>query len=160
MAGIKIWMLTGDKMDTAYNIGLSCNLISNDDLQIFRVCGEKGESVQKLLEEYNDFIKYDTEVYDINNINNNVKNKPFSILIDSSALSGILASEKEDINRFLSIAINAKAVICCRVTPLQKAEVVRIVKTYNKKAVTLSIGDGGNDVSMIMEAHIGKINIY
>ena len=40
------------------------------------------------------------------------------------------------------------AVICCRVTPLQKAMVVELVKKY-KKAVTLSIGDGANDVSMI-----------
>ncbi|VDL67029.1 unnamed protein product [Nippostrongylus brasiliensis] len=46
------------------------------------------------------------------------------------------------------------AVICCRVTPLQKAEVVDLVKR-NKKAVTLSIGDGANDVSMIKTAHIG-----
>ena len=47
-----------------------------------------------------------------------------------------------------------KAVICCRVTPLQKAMVVDLVKKY-KQAVTLSIGDGANDVSMIKTAHIG-----
>ena len=45
--------------------------------------------------------------------------------------------------------------ICCRVSPLQKSQVVKIVKEHNKEAVTLAIGDGGNDVSMIMEAHIG-----
>lgn len=39
-------------------------------------------------------------------------------------------------------------------TPLQKAQVVDLVKR-NKKAVTLSIGDGANDVSMIKTAHIG-----
>lgn len=53
--------------------------------------------------------------------------------------------------RFLFVG---KAVICCRVTPLQKAMVVDLVKKY-KKAVTLSIGDGANDVSMIKTAHIG-----
>lgn len=41
-----------------------------------------------------------------------------------------------------------KAVICCRVTPLQKALVVELIKRY-KKTITLSIGDGANDVSMI-----------
>ena len=51
-------------------------------------------------------------------------------------------------------SFNSLAVICCRVTPLQKAMVVELVKKY-KKAVTLSIGDGANDVPMIMEAHIG-----
>lgn len=47
-----------------------------------------------------------------------------------------------------------KAVICCRVTPLQKAMVVELIKK-NKNAVTLAIGDGANDVSMIKTAHIG-----
>ena len=50
--------------------------------------------------------------------------------------------------------ISGKAVICCRVTPLQKAMVVELIKK-NKKAVTLAIGDGANDVSMIKAAHIG-----
>lgn len=49
---------------------------------------------------------------------------------------------------FLKTACMCKAVICCRVTPLQKAQVVELVKKY-KKAVTLAIGDGANDVSMI-----------
>jgi phospholipid-transporting ATPase len=49
---------------------------------------------------------------------------------------------------FLAIIVSCKSVICCRVTPKQKAEVVRIVKTYLKK-VTLAIGDGANDVNMI-----------
>lgn len=49
---------------------------------------------------------------------------------------------------FLNTACMCKAVICCRVTPLQKAQVVELVKKF-KKAVTLAIGDGANDVSMI-----------
>lgn len=55
---------------------------------------------------------------------------------------------------FLDIGCQCKAVVCCRVTPLQKAMVVDLVKR-NKKAVTLSVGDGANDVSMIKTAHIG-----
>lgn len=49
---------------------------------------------------------------------------------------------------FLETACMCKAVICCRVTPLQKAQVVELVKKY-KQAITLAIGDGANDVSMI-----------
>lgn len=52
------------------------------------------------------------------------------------------------LNRFLDIASQCKAVICCRVTPLQKAMVVELIKRA-KNAVTLAIGDGANDVSMI-----------
>lgn len=49
---------------------------------------------------------------------------------------------------FLDLACLCKTVICCRVTPMQKAQVVELVKKY-KRAVTLAIGDGANDVSMI-----------
>ena len=57
------------------------------------------------------------------------------------------------------MAKEAVAVICCRVSPLQKSQVVKLMKNYDKTKITLAIGDGGNDVSMIMEAHIG-IGIY
>ena len=55
---------------------------------------------------------------------------------------------------FLDVATKCNSVICCRVTPLQKALVVDLVKKH-KKAVTLAIGDGANDVAMIQEAHVG-----
>jgi len=56
---------------------------------------------------------------------------------------------QEDLElNFLELASRCSAVICCRVTPLQKAKVVELVKR-NKNAITLAIGDGANDVSMI-----------
>lgn len=59
---------------------------------------------------------------------------------------------------FLETACACKAVICCRVTPLQKAQVVELVKKY-KKAVTLAIGDGANDVSMIKSESWGPASV-
>lgn len=53
---------------------------------------------------------------------------------------------------FVNMACECEAVICCRVTPKQKANVVSLVKKY-KKAITLSIGDGANDVNMIKSEH-------
>lgn len=50
--------------------------------------------------------------------------------------------------------MQANSVICCRVSPKQKADVVSLAKKQGKY-ITLSIGDGANDVSMILEAHIG-----
>lgn len=58
------------------------------------------------------------------------------------------ALERDMEMEFVSTACACKAVICCRVTPLQKAQVVELIKKH-KKAVTLAIGDGANDVSMI-----------
>ena len=146
LAGIKIWMLTGDKFNTALNIGLSCNLISNS-LEIFKVKGEDGEDLKKLSKEFGKF----SAKYESSN-----QTKSYGIVIDSTALTVILKDENKT-KLFLDIAFDAASVICCRVTPLQKAEVVRVMKDYKPEAVTLAIGDGGNDVSMIMEAHIGII---
>ena len=84
--------------------------------------------------------------------------KKFGILVDEKALLTITENE-EIANMFLSVAKKAVAVICCRVSPLQKSQVVKLLKNYDNSKITLAIGDGGNDVSMIMEAHIG-IGIY
>jgi phospholipid-transporting ATPase len=145
LAGIKIWMLTGDKMDTAYNIGLNTNLISRD-MKLFKISGEGDDKLDKLLKAFSYFKE---------NNSNLPKLPPYGILVNSVALGQILM-KKEEINLFLEVAHGAASVICCRVTALQKSEVVRIMKEYDKSAITLSIGDGGNDVPMIMEAHIGN----
>ena len=163
LAKIKIWMLTGDKMNTAYNIGLSCNLISRD-MKIFNICGVEPKNDPNTLEIINkeerdqvifdfgkEFKKFCGE-YDSMHI------PQFGILVDEKALLTI----NEDISTqkiFLDIAKDAVAVICCRVSPLQKSQVVKMMKNYHPKCKTLAIGDGGNDVSMIMEAHIG-VGIY
>jgi len=56
--------------------------------------------------------------------------------------------------KFVEIGIRCRTVICCRVTPIQKANVVKAVR-HNLNAVTLAIGDGANDVAMIQAAHVG-----
>uniref|UniRef100_A0A671SAN1 Phospholipid-transporting ATPase n=1 Tax=Sinocyclocheilus anshuiensis TaxID=1608454 RepID=A0A671SAN1_9TELE len=82
---------------------------------------------------------------------------PFAMIQLCNIMRSVLVSFIIIINmelEFLRTACMCKTVICCRVTPLQKAQVVELVKKY-KKAVTLAIGDGANDVSMIKAAHIG-----
>uniref|UniRef100_A0AAZ3PQB3 Phospholipid-transporting ATPase n=1 Tax=Oncorhynchus tshawytscha TaxID=74940 RepID=A0AAZ3PQB3_ONCTS len=118
-ADIKIWVLTGDKKETAENIGYSCELLT-DDMQIH----------------YGDDIK------------------PASATPqDSTQPIDDWEKESRQVD-FVNMACECEAVICCRVTPKQKANVVSLVKKY-KKAVTLSIGDGANDVNMIKTADIG-----
>ena len=214
LAGIKIWVLTGDKADTAENIALSCNLISKTHKN-FKICSHGEETsndksfidneLTKFLNEFREYAFNEEDhaqnylAENNNNNNNEHSNKqqqqqdkhkqqrsrnssvnednsnmnissefssdidvnnpyynstPFSILIEAPILAGIFKSV-EATKQFLRIALFASTVICCRVSPLQKSQVVKIVKEHNKEAVTLAIGDGGNDVSMIMEAHIG-----
>ena len=168
-ADIKIWMLTGDKMNTAYNIGLSCNLISSN-MKIFKLCGlekklnskmeqtNQEECEQIILDFAKEFSKFKNE-FNSMEFNRMYPSKiKFGILIDEKALR-TLNDSKEVQEIFLDIAKDASSVICCRVSPIQKSQVVKMMKNYDKKGVTLAIGDGGNDVSMIMEAHIG-IGIY
>uniref|UniRef100_A0A6Q2WWM1 Phospholipid-transporting ATPase n=1 Tax=Esox lucius TaxID=8010 RepID=A0A6Q2WWM1_ESOLU len=160
-ADIKIWVLTGDKKETAENIGFSCHLL-DDDMQIH----------------YGEDVKYVTFLFPL---------KTTGICPSVSPQNEILYEKKKKRRRlrlkrlgrrpassvpqdatqpiddwekemrqvdFVNMACECEAVICCRVTPKQKANVVSLVKKY-KDAVTLSIGDGANDVNMIKTADIG-----
>lgn len=53
------------------------------------------------------------------------------------------------------MAVKCRAVLCCRLSPLQKCEIVQMMKTLPDEPITAAIGDGANDVSMIQEAHVG-----
>ena len=171
LSNIKIWMLTGDKMSTAYNIALSCNLLSKSEvnkMKIFSIEGKmperddklsiinKEETEEVIINFSKEFEKYKEEK-SINALNQKSQKFPiynFGILIDSLALITLFNNEELQ-HIFINIAQYARSVICCRVTPLQKSQIVKMVKNYLKNKITLAIGDGGNDVSMIMEAHIG-----
>ena len=75
------------------------------------------------------------------------------LIVDGRALTYALAMDlRKD---FLGLATLCNAVICCRVSPMQKADVVSLVKSQYPRDITLAIGDGANDVAMIQTAHIG-----
>jgi P-type E1-E2 ATPase len=80
------------------------------------------------------------------------------LIVEAKALALIL-SDIEYKKNFIKISKSCEACICCRVSPSQKADVVRLIKNDDENAITLAIGDGANDVSMIMEAHIG-VGLY
>uniref|UniRef100_A0A096MSD2 Phospholipid-transporting ATPase n=1 Tax=Papio anubis TaxID=9555 RepID=A0A096MSD2_PAPAN len=80
------------------------------------------------------------------------KENDVALIIDGHTLKYALSFEVR--RSFLDLALSCKAVICCRVSPLQKSEIVDVVKK-RVKAITLAIGDGANDVGMIQTAHVG-----
>lgn len=165
-ANIKLWVLTGDKQETAINIGYSCNLLNEEMKEIFVIdqIDEEGakEAMRNALNKIRDVIgkakKEDEELLDddasVNSkdIDDLGEHCSFALVISGAALAHVLDSDASA--EFVEAACYCKTVICCRVTPLQKANVVDLVKK-SKKAVTLAIGDGANDVSMIKTAHIG-----
>lgn len=140
-AGIKVWVLTGDRQETAINIGYSCRLL-NEDMSLI-ICNEDNHFGTKSFLE--------AKLHEVNQSHGQHED-PMALIIDGRALTFALEKDIEKI--FLDLAKQCKAVICCRVSPLQKALVVKLVKKYSH-SILLAIGDGANDVSMIQAAHVG-----
>jgi magnesium-transporting ATPase (P-type) len=76
----------------------------------------------------------------------------YALVIDGKALIYTLSPRLRD--KFLKVGLKCTAVLCCRVSPLQKAQITALVKSHG--STTLAIGDGANDVGMIQKAHIGR----
>eukprot|EP00743_Colponemidia_sp_Colp-15_P004663 GILK01005024.1.p1 GENE.GILK01005024.1~~GILK01005024.1.p1 ORF type:complete len:1174 (-),score=231.08 GILK01005024.1:215-3736(-) len=141
-AGLKIWMLTGDKVETAINIGFACSLLEQH-MRRMLIQSVSPPEVRTDLQEALDSIK---------DIKSKERDPVFALVITGDALFHALSADMRYV--LLELAQQCKAVIACRVSPKQKAEVVRLVKN-NIACVTLAIGDGANDVNMISAAHVG-----
>ncbi|KAK0846406.1 drs2 neo1 protein [Friedmanniomyces endolithicus] len=138
-ANIKMWMLTGDKRETAINIGHSCWLIK-DYSSVTVLDHETGDVAQKVA----------AFILEINK--GGVAHAV--VVIDGHTLS-IIEADAPLHALFLELAILADSVICCRASPSQKAGLVHAIRRRLKDSVTLAIGDGANDIAMIQEAHVG-----
>ncbi|XP_025203440.1 probable phospholipid-transporting ATPase IA [Melanaphis sacchari] len=138
-AAIKVWILTGDKEETAINIGLSTKLITQDSSIII----------------FNESKLTDLS-HTINqkmcNLDLTIKTINCTLIISGRFLKHALSSELKI--KFLKLCFNCKSVICYRISPKQKAEIVDLVTKYTNE-VTLAIGDGANDIPMIHKASIG-----
>ncbi|PWA45826.1 ATPase E1-E2 type family protein / haloacid dehalogenase-like hydrolase family protein [Artemisia annua] len=150
-AGLKLWVLTGDKMETAINIGFACSLLRQGMKQICI-----STNMDMLAENSKKAVK-ENIVLQITNASQMVKlekdpHAAFALIIDGKTLT--YALEEDLKHQFLNLAVDCASVICCRVSPKQKALVTRLVKEGTGKT-TLAIGDGANDVGMIQEADIG-----
>lgn len=131
-AGVKIWMLTGDKVETARCVAISAKLVAR---------GQYIHTVAKVTDpstaqEALDFIRNKTDC---------------CLLIDGESLSLMLGRFR---SQFISLAVLLPAVVACRCSPTQKAQIADLIRQHTKKRVCC-IGDGGNDVSMIQAADVG-----
>lgn len=159
-AGIKIWMLTGDKQETAVNIAYACKLLEPDD-KLFILNTETKDACEVLM---------DTILKELQGKNPAAPERgPLSedsqqppgpqdpglragLIITGRTLEFALQESLQ--RQFLELTACCRAVVCCRATPLQKSEVVKLVRGH-LRVMTLAIGDGANDVSMIQVADIG-----
>ncbi|GMH50204.1 hypothetical protein TrRE_jg8488 [Triparma retinervis] len=213
--GIKLWVLTGDKMETAINIGYSCKLLQDEmtlikiqaldnnpdtiKLQLQKLAGHFGqvtklsknffevfnERVERRKTQWRTGIRRVSTMFSVGNRHTNessmtddtgddsaddeveetilpegldlsqLESQDMALIIDGPSLAHVLG-DKESERLLLQIACICKAVIACRVSPSQKALIVRLVKrNVLPLPMTLAIGDGANDVGMIQEAQVG-----
>uniref|UniRef100_A0A8B9KXN2 Phospholipid-transporting ATPase n=1 Tax=Astyanax mexicanus TaxID=7994 RepID=A0A8B9KXN2_ASTMX len=131
-AGIKVWMLTGDKLETATCTAKNAHLVTrNQDVHVFRPVTTRSEAHLEL----NAFRrKHDC-----------------ALVISGDSLEVCLKFYEYE---FMELACQCPAVVCCRCAPTQKAQIVRLLQECTGK-LTCAVGDGGNDVSMIQEADCG-----
>ena len=132
-ANIKIWMLTGDKLETAMAIARNASLVPRRQ-PFYPVRVRCAAEVRQQLQGYP----------------KGVLNAP-CLLLDGASLECCVTHQHK---LFMEVACAAPTVICCRCTPAQKAEVVRLIRNHTR-LITAAIGDGGNDVAMIQAAHVG-----
>lgn len=131
-AGIKIWMLTGDKVETARCVAVSSKLVS------------RGQIIHTI----SNLKRRDTALDALSMLHNQSN---AALLIDGQSLALYLQYHRD---AFISLAVRLPAVIACRCSPTQKADIAHLIRAYTKKRIAC-IGDGGNDVSMIQAADVG-----
>ncbi|KAF5006874.1 hypothetical protein FDECE_6771 [Fusarium decemcellulare] len=144
-ANIKIWMLTGDKRETAINIAHSARICRpGSDLYILDMT--KGALDSQLVA-----LSEDLHAGSIHSV----------VVIDGQTLAAVEKSPELSA-QFFKVMLQVDSVICCRASPAQKALLVRTVRSRLKKyrgklrrGLTLAIGDGANDLAMISASHVG-----
>eukprot|EP00668_Euglena_longa_P002162 GGOE01002504.1.p1 GENE.GGOE01002504.1~~GGOE01002504.1.p1 ORF type:complete len:1264 (-),score=465.29 GGOE01002504.1:496-4287(-) len=147
-ANIKVWMLTGDKVETAINIALACNLVQAH-MHVAKITGDEEEGAEGDAPAVIEQLHAAAEA---------LQRQEVALVIDGIALQKAIEEElqvgMDQLGEFLQVATNCQAVVCCRVSPKQKADVVHLVRK-KQHVITVSIGDGANDVPMILNANIG-----
>uniref|UniRef100_A0A8C6E327 Phospholipid-transporting ATPase n=1 Tax=Moschus moschiferus TaxID=68415 RepID=A0A8C6E327_MOSMO len=159
-AGLQIWVLTGDKQETAVNIAHACKLLDHDE-EVITLNAESQEACEALLDQCLRYMQSRSPQRTAGSLSvgftrlcphsEAIASGP-SLVIDGRSLAYALQKNLED--KFLFLAKQCRSVLCCRSTPLQKSMVVKLVRS-KLKAMTLAIGDGANDVSMIQVADVG-----
>jgi phospholipid-translocating P-type ATPase (flippase) len=148
-ANVRVWMITGDKQETAISVGFASKLLKRD-APLLSLNATTPETLELLLDEALRQYGAGKMRYEIGDPAQPTDH--LALVIDGTTLGFALNDHCSQ--AFLKLALRAQVVICNRVTPLQKARVVELIK-HNSDDVTLSIGDGANDVSMIQAAHVG-----
>ncbi|KZV47304.1 hypothetical protein F511_07727 [Dorcoceras hygrometricum] len=150
-AGIKVWVLTGDKQETAISIGYSSKLLTSNMTRIV-INNNSIDTCRKSLEDALLLCKKLKISSDAKHGGSGAGGSQLALIIDGTSLVHVLDTDLEI--QLFELASKCTVVLCCRVAPLQKAGIVALIKNRTDD-MTLAIGDGANDVSMIQMADVG-----
>lgn len=187
-ASIVVWMLTGDKRETAVNIAVSAGLILDSEDTVVHLevkstdpfsdpynsetssissmsmsASTAAEDVGGSLPSHNLCLRRQAraqleeqllDAHETIKETTSLDGKAAVVLVVDGFTLGTIFEEETALEKFFDISCRCRSAICCRMTPAQKAEVVRMFKKHTKQ-VTLAIGDGANDVPMIQASSIG-----
>ncbi|KAG8349017.1 putative phospholipid-translocating ATPase [Trypanosoma vivax] len=145
MGGIKVWVLTGDKVETAITIGRATRLIPRNCTVEIMSCKTENDAMRSLDTLYQRYAPVHEGL---------VLGAPWTLVLDGSVLT--LCFSKAVSRTFVKVSKMAHSVIISRCSPTQKADVIRTMREYSANGVRMAaIGDGGNDVGMILAADVG-----
>ncbi|XP_061594939.1 phospholipid-transporting ATPase IC [Cololabis saira] len=147
-AGLKVWVLTGDKKETAVNIGYACKLLDPDSRLL------EWQELRQILQSPDPQVSFvKARLPDMWAAHKERARAKTSVVLTGPELAEL--DQKPELGAsFIRLAEQCQSVLCCRVTPSQKAEIVKLVRKHTS-SITMSIGDGANDVNMIRTAHVG-----
>lgn len=148
-AGVKVWVLTGDKIETATNIGFSAGLLDSS-MALHSI--EEIDETELHMKIGHINVELDSKAR-LTSDHFGSRRKEAIIVAGASLIK--IDEDVELRELFLKAATRVDVVLACRVSPKQKADVVNLIKKRFPDKTTLSIGDGANDVSMILQAHVG-----
>ena len=138
-ANIKVWMLTGDKRETAINIGHSARLCKPFS-SIYVLDATLGNLAEMM--------RSSIAAVEQGSVPHAV------VVVDGGTLATI--DDNEDLAAlFYELVVLVDSVICCRASPSQKASLVKTIRRRVRRCMTLAIGDGANDIGMILASHVG-----
>ena len=143
-ANIKIWMLTGDRFETAVSTAFLSNLVQASTIQ-FHLLSADIDAISKSLDNFLELI------------DKNPSDSNFALVVNGPVVEIILSDsflKSPEILKFQKIIKKSRTLLCCRLSPLQKSQITRFARE-KLGFITLAIGDGGNDVSMIQAANVG-----
>jgi phospholipid-translocating P-type ATPase (flippase) len=137
--GLRVWVLTGDKTETAVDIARSCRLFEDQTTLAYATEASSLEDAQSRLQQAKKALEGVADA---------------GLVLDGRTLQYALQSD--DCRRLIyELGIASRSCVCCRLTPLQKRQLVELVREKDPSTITLAVGDGANDVPMIEGAHLG-----